>query len=80
MSAAKKENLYEARKHVALTVIALPALSALANLGLRPGTRLCVENRYRLGGPVLLRVEDMYSVAIGKDVAENIEVEAVDNG
>ena len=78
MAVLKKDNLYEAKKHVALTVVALPALSALMNLGLRPGTRLCVENRYRLGGPVLLRVEDMYSVAIGKDVAEHIEVEVAD--
>ena len=77
MDTTKRESLYAAQKNIALRVVAAPDVAQLANLGLRPGTRLAVENRYRLGGPVLLKVEDSFNVAIGKDIAEHIEVVAL---
>ena len=70
-------SLYEAEKKRPLEVVAVPEVAQLHNLGLRVGTRLAVENRYRLGGPVWLRVEDAYGVAVGADVARHITVKEV---
>ena len=38
------------------------------------GTEVTVKNRYALGGPVLLRVEGAYDLALGKDIARQITV------
>ena len=70
-----KTNLYEAKKRGSFHVAALPDVELLESLGLRAGTRVKVQNRYMFGGPVLLRVEDTYSIAIGKDIARQILVE-----
>ena len=70
-------NLYEAKSKDVLQVTAIPDISLLENLGIRVGTELCILNRYQLGGPVLLRVESAYSVALGKDIAVQISVREV---
>jgi len=70
-------NLYEAEKKGEFTVIAAPDTGLLESMGIRAGTQIRLQNRYAMGGPVLLRVEDAYSVAVGKDIAEQIEVAAV---
>lgn len=67
-------NLYEAKKDVAFQLTSLPNIGLLKNLGLRVGTQVTVKSRYALGGPVLLRVEDTFAVAIGKDIATQIAV------
>ncbi|MCL2002947.1 MAG: ferrous iron transport protein A [Oscillospiraceae bacterium] len=67
-------SLYEAVGKGALRVASVPDIKLLENLGFRVGTRIAVQTRYRLGGPVLLRVEDSYTVAVGKDVARQIGV------
>ena len=68
-------SLYEAKEKVSLKVASLPQISLLENMGLRPGTQLSVQIRYALGGPVLLRVEDAYDLALGKDIARQIAVQ-----
>ena len=68
-------NLYQAEKRRSLLVKSAPCISLLENLGVRPGTRLTIQNRYFLGGPVLLKVEDTYIIALGKDIAKQITVE-----
>jgi Fe2+ transport system protein FeoA len=70
-------NLYEAGKKGTFQVISAPEIGLLENLGLRTGTIIKIQNRYMLGGPVLLRVEDAYSVALGKDIAKQIQVQEI---
>jgi len=67
-------NLYEARKNGTFQVASVPNIGLLESLGVRAGVQVTVQNRYALGGPVLLRVEDAYSVALGKEIATQIAV------
>lgn len=67
-------NLYKATKQATFTVHSVPNVELLENLGVRVGTKIELMRRYALGGPVLLRVEDACVVALGKDVAVQIEV------
>ncbi|MCL2087116.1 MAG: ferrous iron transport protein A [Oscillospiraceae bacterium] len=73
---SKLFNLYE-RKRGTFKLTALPKISLLENLGLRNGTLVTTQNRYSFGGPVLLKVEGAYCVALGKDIAKQIYVEEV---
>ena len=70
-------NLYEVSDKCTFQVVSVPNIALLQNLGLRAGTQATLQNRYKLGGPVLLRVEDTYSIALGKDIAEQIAVREV---
>ena len=70
-------NLYGVNKNKTFQVESIPEIGLLQNLGLRTGTKVVVQTRYALGGPVLLRVEDSFSVAIGKDIATQISVKEV---
>jgi len=70
-------NLYEAKKSGVFHVVSVPNVGLLQNLGLRVGTKVAVQSRYALGGPVLLRVEDSFAVAVGKDIATQIAVREV---
>lgn len=70
-------NLYEARKNAAFQVTSVPKIGLLESMGLRVGTHVIVQSRYALGGPVLLRVEDAFAIAIGKDIATQIAVKEV---
>ncbi|MCL2055527.1 MAG: ferrous iron transport protein A [Oscillospiraceae bacterium] len=74
MNSAKAINLYEAKKRGRLFVSSVPNVKLLENMGVRAGTQVTVQNRYAFGGPVLLRVEDAYSIALGKDLAKQISV------
>ncbi|MCL2840280.1 MAG: ferrous iron transport protein A [Defluviitaleaceae bacterium] len=70
-------NLYEAGKNEAFYVVSIPNIGLLESLGLRLGTKVAIQTRYMLGGPVLLCVEDSFLVAIGKDIATQIAVKEV---
>jgi len=70
-------NLYAAGKEGMFQITSVPNIGLLENMGLRSGTKIAIQNRYALGGPVLLRVEDAYSVALGKDIAVQIGVKQV---
>jgi len=70
-------NLYKAKKRSNLQVASVPRIPLLESMGIRIGTQLTLQNRYALGGPVLLRVEDSYSIALGKDIAQQIAVKEV---
>ena len=74
---ATETNLYTAPKNGVFTVISVPNIDLLENLGVRVGASIAMQNRYALGGPVLLRVENAYSVALGKDIAQQITVKEV---
>jgi len=67
-------NLYKTEKGSNFTIVSTPEIELLKNLGIRIGTQVKVQNRYIWGGPVLLRVEEAYIVAIGKDIAKQITV------
>jgi len=70
-------SLYEAEKNKTFQVSSAPNIKLLESLGLRIGTMVTILNRYTFDGPVLLRVEDTYSLAIGKDIATQIGVKEV---
>lgn len=70
-------NLYSAEKSGKFQITHVPNIGLLENMGLRNGAQLTVQNRYIMGGPVLVRVEDAYSVALGKDIAIQIGVRKV---
>ena len=70
-------NLYEAKNSDSFQLASLPDIGLLQSMGLRVGTQVKVQSRYALGGPILLRVEDAFSVAIGKDIATQISVREV---
>ena len=67
-------SLYEAHKQGSFQVASVPHMPLLKNLGLRPGTHITVQHRYSLGGPVVLRVEGAYDLALGKDIARKVTV------
>ena len=67
-------NLYQVKKKETLQIASAPDIPLLENLGIRTGTKITVKCRYAWGGPMLLLVEDTYSVAIGKDIASQIQV------
>lgn len=77
MTYEKTANLYKAKKMGTFQVVSVPELGLLENLGLRAGTQITLQNRYIWGGPVLLRVEGAYSIALGKDIAKQITVQEV---
>jgi Fe2+ transport system protein FeoA len=70
----KTINLYDAKKYEKFIVASIPEIDLLENLGVRAGTNIFLQARYIFGGPVLLRVEDSYTIALGKDIATRIEV------
>jgi len=70
-------SLYEAKKAGIFQIISIPNIGSLENLGLRIGTQVTIQNRYALGGPVLLRVKDAYSLALGKDIAKQVAVREI---
>jgi len=70
-------NLYAAKKGSTFKVVSVANIALLESLGVRLGTTIAVQNRYIFGGPVLLRIEDSYSVAIGKNIATQILVQEV---
>ena len=70
-------NLYKAKKQGSFQVVSVPEIVLLENLGLRTGIQITLQNRYTLGGPVLLRVEGAYSIALGKDIAQQIIVQEI---
>ncbi|MCL2217459.1 MAG: ferrous iron transport protein A [Defluviitaleaceae bacterium] len=70
-------NLYVADKKSRFQVTSVPNIGLLESMGLRSGTHVTIQNRYALGGPVILRVEDAYDLALGKDIALQIGVEQV---
>ena len=67
-------NLYEAKNRGTFHVASIPQIRLLESMGLRKGTQITVKNRYIMGGPVLLRVEGAYDLALGKDIAQQIAV------
>ena len=70
-------NLYQAKKNNVFQVASVPNIKLLENLGLRKGTQVFVKGRYAFGGPVLLRVQNSFVVAVGKDIATQIAVKEV---
>ena len=67
-------NLYEANLSEPYFVVSAPEITLLENLGIRLGMQVSILNRYSFGGPVLLCVDNAYTVALGKDIATLIFV------
>ncbi len=69
-------SLYHVKKNQSYKITAVPDIALLDSLGMHTDTIITLQNRYALGGPVLLRV-DTCTVALGKDIAQQIMVEEV---
>ena len=70
-------SLYKAKKLGTFKVDSVPQIQLLENMGLRVGAQVTVQDRYGLDGPVLLRVEGAYELALGKDIAQQIAVKEI---
>ena len=68
-------NLYDANKNDPLAVVSVPDIELLRGLGVRVGTPVAVQGRHAFGGPVLLRIDGTYTVALGKSIATQITVQ-----
>jgi len=75
---AKTINLYDSKRGKSFKIVSVANIALLESLGVRLGAQINVLNRYAFGGPVLLRVDDSYSIAIGKEIATQILVKEVD--
>ncbi|NLI62762.1 MAG: ferrous iron transport protein A [Methanosarcinaceae archaeon] len=73
-----KCNIYNAENETAFVVEEVPDLAMLPGLGIYPGSIVYKEYCCRLGGPVVLKLQNR-RVAIGKDVASSIMVEENSN-
>ena len=73
----KDQSLYDAAKGAALIIIDMPKISLLTSMGLGIGTQIKVESKYPFGGPVLLKIENTCSIALGKDIAKQVAVQEV---
>lgn len=67
------QNIYAAEPQKNYVVQSVPKANLLPCLGIFPKSIVTKNYRYRLGGPVLLKVGNR-QVAIGKDLAKNILV------
>jgi len=65
--------LYSAQDGRQYVVTRAPEVGLLRSLGIVENAVIKKEKTYRLGGPVLLRI-DSSEIAIGKDFAEQIMV------
>jgi len=71
----EKTTLYKVKKGSKYTVVSVPEITLLNSIGIRAGLHIRVQSHYFFGGPVLLRVEETYTVALGKQIANQIFVE-----
>jgi len=68
------ESLYTTKSNEVLTIVSVPSIALLECMGLRVGTQIKIKHKYAFGGPVLLKVEDSFLVAVGKDIAKQVVV------
>lgn len=70
-------SLYTSDNDENYTVTSAPELPLLYSLGIYEGSKLIKKNTYKGGGPALVLIETR-EVAIGKEIALNIQVEKVE--
>lgn len=68
-----KNCLYTAPDNCSYTVSNVPDVKILSSLGIFPGTVIYKKKRYKLGGPVLIRLATR-EIALGKDIATAIAI------
>lgn len=66
-------NIYEVKNNKPYIIQEIPDLKLLNSLGIRKNVQVFKKHSYRLGGPVVIKV-DMSEIALGKDIAEKIVV------
>ncbi len=67
-------NLYKLENEKQCTIKTVPTLDLLKSLGVFEGAVVTKKFTYNMGGPVLILIDNR-EVAIGKDLAIDIEVE-----
>lgn len=68
-------NLYESKSDFKYRVIHTPDVAIIHTLGVYVGGVLRKTSTYKFGGPALVEINGR-SIAIGKDIAKLIQVEA----
>ncbi|MGI6238110.1 MAG: FeoA family protein [Christensenellales bacterium] len=66
-------NLYGAEQGKTYVVTAIPDSMLLSSMGVLEGSKLRVESKYKLGGPVTVSCSTR-KIAIGKDIAGSVLV------
>lgn len=68
--------LYNSENNQVYQVIDVPNVALLNSLGVFTGAKIAKKDTYKMGGPVLIAIGSR-EVAIGKDLAVQIQVEVV---
>ena len=68
-----KMPLYTLKKSCCCTIKNLPNIKLLHSMGLREGLSLSVVTKQPFGGPIVVQIGSR-CIALGKDVAEQIEI------
>lgn len=66
-------SIYEVKNNKVYVIQDVPDIKLLNSLGIRKNVRVLKKHSYRLGGPVVIKV-DTSEIALGKDIAEKILV------
>ncbi|MCK8826671.1 ferrous iron transport protein A [Natroniella acetigena] len=69
--------LYDLKKEQACRIEQLPTIPLLNSLGLREGMNVSIKSHQPLGGPIVIQI-GRRSVAVAKDIAEEISVEKIE--
>ena len=69
--------LYEIEKKQNCVIQSLPEVGLLHYLGLREGLKVSVMSKQPFGGPVVVQFGNNRSIAISKEIAEQINVAEV---
>ncbi|OEF97765.1 FeoA family protein [Desulfuribacillus alkaliarsenatis] len=65
--------LYTLKKKASCTIKSLPAIKLLHSMGLREGLPVSVVTKQPFGGPIVVQIGSR-CIALGKDIAEQIEI------
>lgn len=68
--------LYSSNNDEWYTIVDIPDMAMLNPLGVFVGAKILKKHTYKMGGPVLISINSR-EVAIGKDLATKIQVEAI---
>ena len=71
------KNLYSAKEKVTYTIGEIPEFNLLKTLGIFQGSKIFKKRTYKLGGPVMITVNER-DVAIGKDIALQIQLKELE--
>ena len=69
--------LYEIKNKQNCVIQSLPNVGLLHHLGLREGLKVSIMSKQPFGGPVVVQMNNNRSIAISKEIAQQINVAEV---